>query len=172
MWVSGSGLIICETLGLERARESKKSQMQGGIQSLVLIFYSKHVHFSLHLSVPSNNSPGLAACLPASLVNHAVFASDLAKIVAGPYIYLYIQLGCRKGKRQSRAFWHFSLQTLCFISAVTHSHFFPLASLSTSLSSAFPSIFNISLFSYRQNPDIATATCKDTHMHTQRKPVA
>lgn len=27
------------------------------------------------------------ACLPASLVNHAVFASDLAKIVAGLYIY-------------------------------------------------------------------------------------
>lgn len=82
--------------------------------------------------------------------------------------------GCRKGQRQSSAFWRFPLQSLGFISAVTHSHFFPLAFLSTSFSSAFPSIFNISLslLSHRQKPDIATATCEDTHMHIQRKPVA
>lgn len=61
--------------------------MWGGIQSLGLIFYSEHVRSPLHLSVPSNNSSVLAACLPASLVNHAVFAGDLAKIVAGLYIY-------------------------------------------------------------------------------------
>lgn len=87
MWVSGSGPIIHEATGVERAREQERSEMWGGIQSLGLIFYSEHVHSPLHLSVPSNNSSGLAACLPASLVNHAVFASDLAKIVAGLYIY-------------------------------------------------------------------------------------
>lgn len=87
MWVSGSGPIIHEALGVERAREQERSEMWGGIQSLCLIFYSEHVHSPLHLSVPSNNSSVLAACLPASLVNHAVFASDLAKIVAALYIY-------------------------------------------------------------------------------------
>lgn len=68
-------------------REQERSEMWGGIQSLGLIFYSEHVHSLLHLSVPSNNSSVLAACLPANLVNHAVFASDLTKIVAGWYIY-------------------------------------------------------------------------------------
>ncbi len=87
MWVSGSGPIIYKALGIEWAREQERSEMWGGIQSLGLIFYSEHVHSPLHLSVPSNNSSVLAACLPASLVNHAVFASDLAKIVAGLYIY-------------------------------------------------------------------------------------
>lgn len=116
--------------------------MWGGIQSLCLIFYSEHVHSPLHLSVPSNNSSVLAACLPASLVNHAVFASDLTKIVQ-PCIYM--QLGCRKGQKQSSAFWLSPLQSVSFISALTHSHFFPLSSLSTFLSSAFLFILNISL---------------------------
>lgn len=88
--MSGSGPIIREALGEERAREQERSEMWGGIQSLGLILYSKHVHSPLHLSVPSNNSSVLAACLPASLVNHAVFASDLTKIVAGLYTYIYI----------------------------------------------------------------------------------
>lgn len=85
--MSGSGSIIHKALRVERAREQERSEMWGGIQSLGLISYSEHVHSPLHLSVPSNNSSVLAACLPASLVNHTVFASDLAKIVAGPYIY-------------------------------------------------------------------------------------
>lgn len=85
--MSGSGPIIHKALEEERAREQERSEMCGGNQSLGPIFYSGHVHSPLHLSVPSNNSSVLAACLPASLVNHAVFASDLAKIVAGLYIY-------------------------------------------------------------------------------------
>lgn len=85
--MSGSGSIIHKGLGVERAREQKGSEMWRGIQSLGLLFYSEHVHSPLHLSVPSNNSSVVAACLPASLVNHAVFASDLAKLVAGLDIY-------------------------------------------------------------------------------------
>lgn len=143
--------------------------MWGGIQSLGLIFYSEHVHSPLHLSVPSNNSSVLAACLPASLVNHAVFASDLAKIVAG--LYIYMQLGCRKGQKQSSAFWLSLLQSLSFISALTHSHFFPLSSLSTSFSSAVLSILNISLSSLtgksltlpQQRVSVRTHTQKRTH---------
>lgn len=69
------------------ASEQDSSEMWRGIQSLCLLLYSEHVHSPLHLSVLSNNSPLLAACLPASLVNHAVFASDLARIVAGLYVY-------------------------------------------------------------------------------------
>lgn len=69
------------------AREQDSSEMWRGIQSLCLLLYSEHVPSPLHLSVLSNNSPLLAACLPASLVNHAVFASDLARIVAGLYVY-------------------------------------------------------------------------------------
>ena len=88
MWVSGSGSIIHKALGVERARQQERSEMWGGIQSLVLISYSEHVHSPLYLSVPSNKSSVLTACLPASLVNHTVFASDLTKIVAGLYIYI------------------------------------------------------------------------------------
>lgn len=69
------------------AKEQDRSEMWRGIQSLCLILYSEHVHSPLHLSVLSNNSSPLAARLPASLVNHAVFASDLAKIVAGLYVF-------------------------------------------------------------------------------------
>ncbi len=79
-----------------------------------------------------------------------------------------MQLGCRKGQKQSSAFWLSPLQSLSFISALTHSHFFPLSSLSTPLSSAFLSILNISLLSHRQKPDIATATCERTHAHTRK----
>lgn len=69
------------------AKEQDRNEMWRGIQSLCLILYSEHVHSPLHLSVLSNNSSPLAACLPASLVNHAVFASDLARIVAGLYVF-------------------------------------------------------------------------------------
>lgn len=83
-----------------------------------------------------------------------------------------MQLGCRKGQWQSSAFWLSPLQSLSFISALTHSHFFPLTSLSTSLSSAFLSIFNISLSlpPLSLKPDIATATCEHTctRAHTQK----
>lgn len=62
------------------------------------------------------------------------------------------------GQRQSCGFG-----SLLSISALTHSHFSPLSSPSTSLSSAFLSILNISLHSHR--PDIATATCERMHTH-------
>lgn len=148
--------------------------MWRGIQSLCLLLYSEHVPSPLHLSVLSNNSPLLAACLPASLVNHAVFASDLARIVAGLYVYA---VRLHKRTETFQCFWLTPLHSLS-CRALTHSRFFPrLPSQCTPFSSA--ALYSQHLYlslslshTHRRKPDIATATCEcHRHTYTHGKPV-
>ncbi len=84
-----------------------------------------------------------------------------------------MRLGCRKGQKQSSAFWLSPLQSLSFISTLTHSHFTPLSSLSTSLSSAFLSILNISLSSLTGKsltlPQQRVSAQTHTHTHGKHK---
>lgn len=172
MWVSGSGPIIHKALEVERAREQERSEMCGGNQSLGPIFYSGHVHSPLHLSVPSNNSSVLAACLPACQSGKSCRLCQWPRKDSGRPVYICSEAA---GKARNNLVLFGSLLVyssatsvlwLILISSpsplwVLLSHL-PFSLFSTSLSPLTGESLTL--------PQQRVST--QTHMHTQGKPVA